>query len=218
MKTNKIIIKDKYGDSCIKESYGDKICGEGRKPEGFVEIYEVDKNGNQQLIGKSNLVVYVGRELLAQKLLRINNPSVDTQWEEGLYWLGVGSGGCAPSDPFNPNPPVSTDTGLYTDVPISDTNPVCADERNGYFYKKPIEAFEFQQDPYNDNSWLIIQTVSRISVSECLGEYISEAGLFTSLENTPGYAGPFHLFSRVTFPTIAKTDTRQLLFIWYIYT
>lgn len=218
METTKFIIEDKYGDNCLSAEIGDSALGDSRKPEGFVEIYEVDENNNEQLVGKSNLVVYVGRELIAQKIVKINNPAIDTDFNEGLFWFGVGSGGVNEGDPFNPSPPVSIDNGLYVDLPISDADPTCADPREGWFYKKPIESVEFEQDPYNDNSWLIIKTVSRVSVSDALGAYISEAGLFTALENTPGYTGDFHLFSRVTFPTITKSETRQLLFIWYIYT
>ena len=218
MKTNKIIIKDEYGKNCITASMGDNAHGGQRKPEGFVEIYEVDDDGKQKLIGKSNLVVYVGRELIAQHLVHLNNPSSSTDREEALYWLGVGSGGTSVGDPFNPNPPISSDEDLYESLPISTIDVSCGDLRSGEYYKKPIEAIEFQQDPYNDNAWIILQTTSRISVSDCLGLNISEAGLFSSVDNAPGATGPFHLFSRVTFPTMVKTETRQLLFIWYIYT
>jgi len=218
METSKFIIKDEYGKNCLAATMGDEACGGSRKPEGYVEIYEIDEDGNQQLVGKSNLVVYVGRELIAQKITRLNNPSVDTQYEEGLYWLGIGSGGVSVGDPFNPNPPISTDDDLYESLPISATDVACGDLRGTDYYKKPIEAIEFQQDPYNDNAWIILQTTSRIGVSDSLGLNISEAGLFSAVDNSPGASGPFHLFSRVTFPTIVKTNTRQLLFIWYIYT
>jgi len=213
----KIVVKDMYGDNCLKDKVFEKGSDE-RHPRGWVEIYEVDENGNEKLHAKSNLVVYVGRETIAQRMLGLTNTASSSTKDETISWIGIGSGGVNVGDPFNPSPPVATDTDLAVPVQISATDLSCADLQGGFYYKKPIESIEFEQDTYNNNSWLIAKTISRISLSDCVDEHISEAGLFTSEGGTiAGYGGPFHLFSRVTFPTVVKTNTRQLLFIWYLY-
>jgi len=215
--TIKIVAKDTYGDNCLKDNVGQNNNIE-RKPQGWVEVYEIDENNNENLLSKSNLVVYVGRETIAQRMFGTNNSASASTKDEFITWLGVGSGGVNVGDPFNPSPPVATDTDLAISVGISAIDPNCADPRGGFFYKKPIESIEFEQDTYNNNSWLIVKSTSRISLGDCIDEHISEAGLFTS-EGGPiaGYSGDFHLFSRVTFPPVVKTSTRQLLFVWYLF-
>jgi len=215
----KIVVKDMYGDNCLKDNVHQSNNEKKRHPQGWVEIYEIDENNNKKLHAKSNLVVYLGRETIAQRMFGIDNLPSESTKDETITWLGVGSGGVNIGDPFNPSPPVATDTDLAISIGIvPDTDSSCADPRSGFFYKKPIENIEFEQDTYNNNSWLIVKTISRISLGDCKDEHISEAGLFTS-EGGPiaGYTGDFHLFSRVTFPPVVKTDTRQLLFVWYIY-
>ena len=216
-KINKIVAKDFYGDHCLN----DKILGndsDKRRPQGWVEIYEIDESNNENLIGKHNLVVYQGRELIAQRMFFVSNPQTVTNPDEYISWFGVGSGGVNVGDPFNPSPPVSTDTNIYNELPISAIDATCGDFHDGFYYKKPIESIDFEQDPYNNNAWLIVKTVSRVSLADANGLQISEAGLFSAAGGAiPNHSGPFHLFSRVTFPTVVKVDTRQLLFIWYIY-
>ena len=209
-------VKDKYGDHCLKDSVFN-VDESKRGPQGFVEIYDVTDDGNK-LIGKHNLVVYHGREMIAQKIFNLPNPNVVTEMNEYICWFGVGKGGVTAGDPFNPNPPIATDGDLYDSVPISGTDSTCADYRTDAFYKAPIDDVEHQQDPDNSDSWIIIRTVTTLGLDRSTDEQISEAGLFTALDNSPGYNGPFHLFSRVTFPTIVKTITRELMFVWYLYT
>ena len=214
---NKIVAKDFYGDNCLKGSL-DQMESTTRFPKGWVELYEVDEKGSEKLISKSNLVVYLGRETIAQRMFGLENEYSLPTKDETISWVGIGSGGVNTGDPFNPSPPVSTEIDLVSELPISSTDTTCADLKEGFYYKKPIESITFEQDTYNNNSWLIAKTISRISLSDSIDSHISEAGLFTSEGGQiPGYAGPFHLFSKVTFPTVVKTNTRQLLFIWYIY-
>jgi len=216
-KNKKIVAKDFYGDNCLADNIL-KQDSDKRNPQGWVEIYEIDENENEKLLGKHNLVVYQGRELLAQRLFNYSNSQVDTDPNEYIAWFGIGSGGVNVGDPFNPSPPIATDTDIYNELPINAIDSTCGDFHDGFYFKKPIESIDFQQDTYNNNSWLIVKTVSRVSLGDSNGSHISEAGLFSSLNGpVPNHPGPFHMFSRVTFPTVVKVDTRQLLFIWFIY-
>lgn len=215
-----IHIEDQYGDKCLGDSNCkiNNLCR--RKPEGFVEIYDFDKNGNKKIIGKSNLVVYLGRETLAQILTNINNPNVSSGVNDHLYWLGLGDGGVISGDPFNPLPPTNLDTSLGNDIAISATDSTCGDWRIDSYYKHPLDSVEFEMDNANDNAWLICKVTITISPADANGAQISEAGLFTAISNAPAYspgAEHFHLFSRVTFPTIIKTSSRGVIFIWYLY-
>jgi hypothetical protein len=56
-----------------------------------------------------------------------------------------------------------------------------------------------------------------MGLDDGVGQLMNEAGLFTAASSAPGYSGTFHLFAKVTFPTIYKSDTRELLFVWYLY-
>ena len=217
--SEQVIIKarDEYGARCLSDSFGKRRNG-NNGPQGYVEIYERDEKGNENYLGKRNLVVYGARELIAQKIVKLVNTQVIPDIDEYICWFGVGSGGANPGDPFNPNPPLNVDTDLYNSIPISATDTTCADFNSGFFYKAPIDLVEFEQDPLNDGSWLIIKTITTLGLDRSVGEEVNEAGLFTALDNVAGYGGPFHLFARITFPTLIKTISRELIFVWYIYT
>jgi len=209
--------KDYYGSECLIDSIH-SVENSPRGPKGFVEMYERDQYSNEIYLGKQNLVVYNARELIAQKIINRNNPNTITDVNENLCWFGVGKGGANPGDPFNPSPPLNSDINLYEDVPISPTDATCADFHDGFFYKAPIDDITFEVDPVNEGAWLILRTTTILGLDRALGEEINEAGLFTALSDVSGYGGPFHLFARITFPTLVKTNNRELIFIWYIYT
>lgn len=211
-----IQIEEKYGDQCLSDSQG-KSSGGVRRPQGRVEIYEIDNEGVKQLIRKSNLVVYDGRELITQKIFDLENTHVDTDKDEFLYWFGLGSGGVNPADPFDPVPPVNSDTDLYEEIPISATDTTCADFHDGAYYKHPFDSVVFEQDSDNDGKYLIAKVITTIDTDDANDEEVSEAGLFSNLSNAGGALVPFHLFARVTFPTILKTNVRRLTFVWYLY-
>ncbi len=212
-------IEDHYGDECFDDSHC-QIKQNSRNPQGFVEVYELDKNEKKQLVGKSNLVVCVGRQLLSTKLMNINNSNIDTDKNEHLYWFGLGDGGKDPADPFNPNPPTNSDTYLNNSIPISLIDTTCGDFHDGAYYKKPFESVKYEEDPANDNSWLLTKITTIIGSNDANGYQLSEAGMFTSLSGEAGYSpgsSNFHLFSRVTFPVIMKISSRRLIFVWYLY-
>lgn len=217
-----IVARDYYGDNCLTDTcYPDgrpKI--KERKPQGEVFIYDM-KDGKKELVHKSNLVVYSGREMLAQRLVDTDNGSVTSTKDEFLAWLGLGEGGVRPADPLDPVPPANQDTDLNSSIMISDTTGSnYADPRtapNPGFYKKGFDAILFESDNYNADKWLSLKITTTITINDANGEQFSEAGLFSAESRADGYAGNFTLFARVTFPSIIKTPDRRLVFVWYLY-
>ena len=214
-----IKLEDRYGDNCLfdKTSFDEEPDRQGRMPEGYVEIYEATEDNKKQLIGKHNLVVYLGREWLAVRATKVANGNIDPTINEFISWFGVGVGGTLPGDPFDPISPTNEDTELDDAVGINATDATCADFHDGYYFKHPLDNVTFEQDPENSNSWLLARIVITLGSDDANGNQLSEAGLYTSESTSGGYAGPFHLFSRVTFPTIVKNTNRQLIFVWYLY-
>lgn len=219
IKETHIKVEDHYGDECFGDSCNVPNTPSGKRgPTGFVEIHEIDEKGNKKLVGKSNLVVYLGRETVAQRMVDVNS-LVGTK-DEFICWLGLGEGGVSGGDPFDPLPPINNDNDLYSEVLISAVDPNCGDYRVGLgYYKLPFTTVTFEQDTANDDRFLIIVIVATVGGQHANGSQLSEAGLFTFSSNVPGptSVGTFHLFSRVTFPAIVKTSDRQLVFTWYIY-
>lgn len=209
-------IDDNYGDSCLKDSVNG-ISTKERKPEGFVEIFSVDKDGNKKLVGKNNLVLFNGREWIASRICNIKNANITADEDEFISWFGLGNGGAPIGDPLNPNTPTNGITDLSNEIPIHTSDITCADYRAGSYYKQPLDSIVFQQDALNDDKWLILKVTTTLSVDHANGFNLNEAGLFTSNSDAGEHGGPFNIFSIVTFPTIVKDDSRQLVFYWYLY-
>lgn len=210
-----IEIHDYYGDECLTDSVLRRKEGP-RQPRGVVEIYEIGKNGKKKLIRKSNLIVYLGRELICERMFKSQNANITPDIEEFICWGGLGCGGVNPADPFDPYSPCNQDIALGEDVPIHATNANYADLHDGFYHKIPI-INEYIQDSDNDNSWIISRVGLTFGKEDAVNKQISEAGLFTAGDNSGGFGGPFHLFARVTFPTVIKSSTIQLVFVWYLY-
>jgi len=212
-----IEIIDRYSD-CLSDDFNKKGKSTN-KPEGFVRIYEII-NDKKELVGEHNLVVYLGREWLLTRAFDFVNPNIDPTSSEFISWLGLGNGGCPIGDPLNPTAPTILDSNLDNPIMINPTDSNYADYRStpdvGY-YKAPFDSITYEQDGDNYNRWLIARVDTTIGPADANGFNISEAGLFTAASNSGGYAGPFNLYARVTFPTIVKTSARQLLFEWYVY-
>jgi len=132
IKTTEVVAKDFYGDNCIIDSTVARQ-NEKRKPEGYVEVYDITNDG-KQLVGKNNLILYQGRETLAQMLVRINTVDeagqpplqpVAGNKDHFLCWFGLGQGAadteCNPGsgDVFAPEPPINEDTELACPVMIN---------------------------------------------------------------------------------------------------
>ena len=216
IKTTEVVAYDRYGDECLRDDLNSNRSNSERRPKGEVHVYEVDEDGKRQLVEKSNLVVYNGREILAQLLVRKNN-ALDTSHTNSrdhfLSWFGLGSGGVLPADPLDPVPPTLTNTDLNNAVVINSSDSTAADSG----YKHPFDQVEFERDPLNDDRWLVLKITVTIGVDDANGQQISEAGLFTATSDAGGHTGNFYLFARVTFSTIVKTSDRRLVFVWYLY-
>lgn len=225
IKTIEILARDFYGEDCFLDRISAKdYRDEKTPPTGYVEIYEEDENGKKQLLGKHNLVLYQGREWVAQKLVNKDNSNVNSIKEDFLSWFGLGTGGVISGDPFDPSPPTLTDTELTTLTMITATDSSAADYQTidashdveGY-YKIPYDSIEFEQDVLNDDKWLVMKIITTVGVDYANGKQLSEAGLYVSSSTTGGYSGDFTLFSRVTFPSLVKTSDRRLIFSWFLY-
>ena len=207
-----INIMDTYGDSCIRDSRTRSRLGE-RKPLGFVEVYE-----NEKLVDKQNLVVYSGREWMAERVHGFNNLNTPASFNSSICSLGIGNGGAPVGDPLSPISPIATDTNLINEVPISSTDSTYYDFRNGFYYKHPFDSIEFLQDADNDNKWLVAKISTTIGYEDANGYNINEAGLFIGTDRVGGgYEAPFVLFSRVTFETLVKKNSKEFMFLWYLY-
>jgi len=236
VKDTKVLIRESYGDNCLVDQVNVNKPVE-RRPQGEVHIYEQLEDGKEKLVHKSNLVVYLGREMLAQRLVNVDNANVTPTKDEWIQWFGVGDGGVRPADPLDPTPPINNDEFLYSPVMISDTtSALYADfhaagsirSEDSYvypttgFYKKifdqePTNQIEFQTDILNDDRYLVIKITTTIGVNDANGQQLSEAGLFSAASATGGYSGQFSLFARVTYPSLIKTEERRLIFVWYLY-
>ena len=231
-----IIIKEQYGDICLSDQIFNDVSNK-RRPEGEVHIFEETIDGKKKILYKSNLVVYTGREMLAQRLVNVDNPLVSSTNEDWLQWFGLGEGGVDPADPLNPTPPIMTDQDLYSPAMISTTtsanyaNPITAGAVRAFDgfvypltgnYKKifdqdPATEVTFEIDNLNDNKYLVIKITTTIDDIDANGKQLSEAGLFGAASSTGGYSGNFTMFARVTFPALIKTSDRRLIFVWYLY-
>jgi hypothetical protein len=221
-----VVIEDKI-------SFGDSLNSRRTEKEspikGHVQIYEILPNKEKKLIFENNnLVVYLGREWVASRILNLtnvnlvapNNPTPD----EFICWFGLGSGGTYAGDPFDPVPPSSTNVQLNSEVPFSDVDDhsELGDFRGGYYYKHILydttsAADIYQMDENNDNKYLIAKVQLEVGEDVANDTLVSEACLFTAASGLAGYNGPFHLFARVTFPSIYKSADRILFFVWYLY-
>ena len=214
-----IQIEDMYGEECFSDALNPS-SNIPRKPQGHVEIFELDEYNKKKLVSKSNLVVYTARELIAQKVVDTNYVGITPDKDEFVCWFGLGDGGASGSDPFDPLVPTNSDIALANEVLIHATDTSLGDYRaaTGY-WKIPFDSVEFEQDTANDDKWVVLKFTITVGATYTNEIQLSEAGLFTALSDTPGITstGPFHLFSRVTFPSIVKTSTRRLLFVWYLY-
>jgi hypothetical protein len=217
VETIEINAVDNYGD-CLDDSMNRQSTGDRIKPKGYVEVYEISDDGKKKkLHGRSNLVLYAGREWLAQRLVNLENTNVNATKDEFISWFGVGDGGVELGDPFTPTPPSIDETDLKSEVGLTQTGSVeYADLRgDDYFYKGKLETIDFETDNLNEDRYLVIKIGFTVKTSDANGKQLSEAGLFTAEDEVS--PSTFHLFARVTYPSIVKTSDRQLLYRWYLY-
>jgi hypothetical protein len=196
-----------------------KNISKSNGPKGFVEIFELDENKNKQLVGKSNLVTYGGREWLLSRALNYDNGSITPLRTEFISWFGLGTGGVVEIDPFDPISPANSNSDLSVPIMINASDSTCGDLRvspAGYF-KHPFDSIIYEEDNENMDRFLIAKITATIGPEDANNNLLSEAGLFTANSGSGGYSGAFNLYARVTFPSIMKYSTRTLVFVWYLY-
>ncbi len=219
-----IIISHEDLSECMKdqENYNN------RRPKGYVEIFEEDSEGKRKFLSKSNIIVYQCRELAAQRMINIQNPNLPLiSNNEFICWFGLGDGGADIGDPLTPLVPLITDNNLSSEVPITPNTDITAtDLRGSDFYKLPLddigpsnEGVIYLPDSSHGGRYLKVQLQITVDFNDAVGQNLNEAGLFSASSNSPGSGntGPWHLMARITFPTTAKTNTRKIIFVWYLY-
>jgi len=217
MSDNKTVINitDTYGEGCISDGCNQKQAIE-RKPLGRVEIYEQDADGKRQLVDKSNLVVYQGREWIAERIFDANNAFTAPETNDWyICWFGIGDGATGPA--LGPDAPTANDGDLANSVLINAINPEMADSGYKHPYDTTVD-FEVDDALAPESIWLVAKVTVTISLDDANGTTLNEAGLYISNSNDPIIASAYKLFSRVTFPAIVKDSSRTLVFVWYIYT
>ncbi|MFW6030453.1 MAG: hypothetical protein ACOCRO_09405 [Halanaerobiales bacterium] len=240
--TTVVQISDMYS-SCIDDSTNVKKEYENRRPKGYVEVYDIDNsidlNDNDKVkesinngtflgsyipdeakVKKNNLIVFDGREWLISSMFSVDNNNISRKSEDRIYWVGFGSGGAPEEDPFSPTSPDQDDDDLYESVMINESEAEYGDHRTSPeegHYKKLFSQVQYERDDLNDDRYLVAKITITLTSADANDSLLNEAGLFIASEDSSGYNGDFHLFSRVTFPSISKTESRQLVFIWYVY-
>jgi len=195
-------------DYSLRKRTHDNIGGAGLK--GAVEI--TDQFGNK-LFSKDNLIVYAGRIIFGQILFNIDRIGGSGDKDLFLSWVSIGTGGADPADPLTPYTPDLTDTTLGTEIVMNASDPLTAD--NGK--KRKFDSLEVLQDSNNNNEYLIFKSTTTIDRNSANGENINEAGLWLADTDDPNTVSRFQLASRITFPTIAKTNQLELILSWYYF-
>lgn len=221
-----INVKDEYkmGDSVDKKDSNQKT-----RPRGYVYIYStpvnedenyelLEERGVEPIIDDDNLIVYPGREWVASRIFNVNNTNITPEGSYFVGWFGIGTGGAPAGDPFTPENPTLSDDSLDSPLPISETNSDYGDYQGDGYYKKQFESIDFEQDEDNNDRWLTAKATFILDTDDAnWGDPINEAGLFIAENTNAGHNGPFALFSRITFSSFQKSDTRKITFVWYIY-
>ncbi len=222
-----------------------------KRPRGLVKIYEKSTDGrdvsykflaesdqvtfhngfgdgvgedyNQHHKGP-NLIVYDGRTWLMQRTMGQKLPTViETRNVQDFHvsWFGLGTGGATPGDPLDPVQPEHADSELVSPAVINDVDPNCVD--TGVLH--PFDSIEYQQDPSNDNQYLIAKITTTIANTDANGSDgstyydLNEAGLYVSNSNDTSTfdSSSKILFARVTYSSIRKHSDREIVYIWSVY-
>jgi len=186
---------------------------------GAGEVY-LDKDMKKLHYKTDNLIVYISREIIAQRIFGVNRvtpaPGTPGQSEYTVNFLSVGSGGASSSDPFSPLVVNNEDLGLINEVRFTTDfvgNPLYA--INGF--KKRIGDKQILQDDLNNNRYIIVKTTTIIGKDECNGNFLNEAALwFTHSEDgTEIDSTNIVMASRFTFPSMMKTSELEPIIVWY---
>jgi len=213
----KVVIIDNVYQKYYDELKSDPSLG------GFVTI--IDKETGETIInkarftklpnvkGKSNKILYSGREVAAQRMFNIDRVQGSGEKDLFIHWIGIGSGGADSANCSNPIEPTSSDTGLVTPITLDASNPNYADVGK----KKAFDSVEFLPDRENDNRFLLVKITVTIDFTDANNHPINEAVLYLSDDTNPITANKFVPWARVTFSTISKHSRRAYQLIWYVF-
>lgn len=200
---------------------------------GQVQVFE----NNCKLVDTSNIIVYLGREWLAQRAFNIANTQATSYYNDMedsfISWIGFGSGGASEGDILTPLPSESTDLKLRNPVMLdesaTDYIQLNTDNYQGTMVSwqlKPIDgSIQFLEDSNNEARKLITSVNTTLLKTDANGPdgesfyNINEVGLFisNSKESSSVSLDTIQLFARTSFSTLRKVASRQLVFVWNIY-
>lgn len=237
-----IKLKDKEREN-LHDKFGDSPSNQLK---GRFRIFERKVGDSKLYLVKdtTNLIVYQGRNWLIQRAFNTDLVSRPGWKSRYISWLGIGSGGAPIGDPLVPTDPDLTDNSLDTQLPLGSSANIITLSGKDYHtfdpgYPKILHDGAVSGDPglstscsetdpvdagsYYCDSFLIAESKITIGADEGNGagsQNINECGLYVSPSNDTGYgfsAGDIQLFARVTFSTIVKDSSRELIFSWYVY-
>ncbi len=174
-------------------------------------------------------------------------PSGSRAWSSRwIRWFGIGEGGASVGDPLIAEPPGLDNCQLVTPGTLGTTNPGVIETTDGSHqfvsfdsgYPKFTVDTEVPAigetlctdssatDPFDlanhDGDEFLVGVMQMTLTSGMANgtgyQDLSEAGLFCSDTGTTfADIDDLNIFARVSFSTIRKTSSRELIFTWYIY-
>lgn len=101
----------------------DKLQGGGIDPKGRVTIHARDIEGSTNKLwlveDKSNLVVYRGRNWLAQRAFNKDMNATRAGWKNNyISWFSLGTGGAVVGNPLTPSSPALANYELSQHIPV----------------------------------------------------------------------------------------------------
>ena len=212
---------------------------QGIRTLGRVQVYAHKIAGSDKelylLRDTSNLVVYHGRNWLAQRAFNINDVT-DSGWKDCyVSWLGIGTGGTLEGNPMIISSPDLTNTALATHGVIDSGIryvTVAGKQYHKFDDTYPTLTVDSEVSATGlgnayDNK-LVMKVVTTLAADEANDDggvsdpdayqMINEAGLFFADVNTISpVPTKMEMFARVAFPSIKKNSEVELIFTWYIF-
>jgi len=220
MDNKKVFLNDKYGHEIID----DTRIGLGNTIKGKVQIYDKIDNELVKIDDEPNLVLYIGREWLAQRAANETCSGFHNDLKNGyLNWFGIGTNGASPGDILTPLRPTIDQETLLSPIVLnaSESSYLNLTQGGNDYQLKEIGNKSFVKDIVNDNRYLIFQAQTTIISTDANGPSgstyydINEAGLYIGDET--GTPDTISIFARCTFSTIRKDISREIVFVWNIY-
>jgi hypothetical protein len=168
--------------------------------KGVIKIYKND----ELILHKQNHIVLTGRQWLMQRMFGLAYDINIQQHQWSPRWFALGNGGATLDSPFQPIWPTDNDIDLFSPIVFTDrlTSKYTLDGK-----KKLIDAISYETP-------LTTKVTMTINNSDCVDQYINEAGLFIAPTHNQDES-TFLMFSHVTFPTIPKSVLVKLLIEWF---